>query len=472
MRTIKGGVALAVRHGIAWGLNILGSVFVARILSAEEFGFYSIAIFIQTFLIVFGDVGVGASLIRQPETPEEDDYKIVFTVQLLLSFILSLVFLSLAFWLPAWYKVSSTYFYFFCLLPIPAVITTFQSIPSVKLLRNLEFEKLAIVEMFQAVIYNVVVVASAYCQLGAYSFILGLISRALSGAILINLRYPWNVGLHWDFKKLKMLLNFGLAYQGSSVVSLIKDSIMPLFIGLLLGINMLGLVNWALMIAAYPSLVLSLFQRLYFPVFSRIQNDKVGLQIFAEHIIKITNSVCSIFSILIVVYITPVTVIIFNDRWSEAIPLFYVLWFANLFIPTINPLYGLLNAVGKSKVTLIFSIIWMISTWLFGVPLISRFGILGFGWANFLVQLTNILLILIVKKIIPIRLKVIAFPWVWAAFLGLISIFIQMYLPVNNLLGLALHCLLIAMIYFIGLFAQNPGDIKQFFNFLKKREFI
>ncbi|HEY5957546.1 MAG TPA: oligosaccharide flippase family protein, partial [Polyangiaceae bacterium] len=83
-RAVLSAIALGLRQVVVQLFNLAGSIVLARELSPRQFGYYGIILFLVSFLSSFGDVGLGASLIRQVHEPDDDDYRSVFTFQQLL----------------------------------------------------------------------------------------------------------------------------------------------------------------------------------------------------------------------------------------------------------------------------------------------------------------------------------------------------------------------------------------------------
>ena len=290
-RAVRSAAALGVRQVLVQGLNVLTGIILARILSPSDFGLFAILTFVTTFLVAFGDVGLGASLIREVAEPLEADYRAVFTAQQLLVGVVVVAawmgapFLAHAYHLPAQQAIL------FRLVALSLFFTSFQVIPSVRLERHLEFQKLAAVEVAQAVVYNGVTIGTALAGLGPLSFALGLLCRSIAGAAIINLVRPWALGWHWDWANIRRHLSFGVPYQGIAFTSLLKDSITPVFVGLTLGTSEVGYLNWAGMVAAYPALALMVLQRVYLPAFARMQAHPQHLGRFVERVILAANAV-------------------------------------------------------------------------------------------------------------------------------------------------------------------------------------
>jgi O-antigen/teichoic acid export membrane protein len=147
-----------------------------------------------------------------------------------------------------------------------------------------------------------------------------------------------------------------------------------------------------------------------------------------------TNALTAPISILTLALIEPITRIIFGEKWLAALPIFYLLSLANLVVATSTPLQGLLNALGKSRITFVFAVIWALLTWLLGLPLIHWFGALGFALANVGVQLSNFGLFVIVRKLVPIRLwEAASPPWVLAILVGVAIYLLELLINIQNL---------------------------------------
>ena len=80
-KAARGAAALGIRQVLTYGVNILGGVVLARMLSPSEFGFYAIVSLLLAFLNVFGGTGFAADLIRVSDEPTLHAYRAVFTAQ-------------------------------------------------------------------------------------------------------------------------------------------------------------------------------------------------------------------------------------------------------------------------------------------------------------------------------------------------------------------------------------------------------
>ncbi|MGC9293435.1 MAG: oligosaccharide flippase family protein [Acidobacteriaceae bacterium] len=311
-KTVHGAFALGVRQVLVQGTRVLGGIFLARLLTPGQFGIYAIVLYLQTFLTAFGDAGLAASLVRQHEEPQTADYRAIFTIQQILVFVITLSMWLAAPLIASKYHLKIQDAWLFRLVALSFFTTSFMVVPLVRLERHLAFHKVAVVESAQAIVFNVLAVYFAWRGMGAYAFVWAMLLRSLVGTVLANWISPWRIGWHWDWSLIRAHLSFGLSYQGIQVTSLLKDSITPVLIGILLGTADIGYVTWALMIAVYPVLVLYVLQRLYMPAFARLQHHRAQLVALTENVIWATNAIAAPLSILTLVMIVPITTLIYG----------------------------------------------------------------------------------------------------------------------------------------------------------------
>jgi O-antigen/teichoic acid export membrane protein len=443
LKAIRGAAALGIRQVLVQGLNALAGVVLARSLSPSEFGLYGIMAFVLTFLVAFGDVGLGASLIRDAEEPADEDYRAVFTAQQLLVVVVVVVAWLVSPQLARAYHLPPHQAILFRLVACSLFLTSFQVIPSVRLERHLAFQKLAAVEVTQAIVYSGVTISAAFAGLGPLSFALGLLSRSLAGAVIINWVSPWRIGWHWDLIRIRKHLRFGIPYQGIAFTSLLKDSITPVLVGFALGTSEVGYINWAQMVAAYPVAALMVLPRVYLPAFARLQLHREALSQFVEQVLRATNALVAPVAILTLVSIEPLTRHVFGQKWLVALPLYYLLWAANLFVPTATPLLALLNALGHSRTAFKFALIWMLGTWVVGGPLILMFGRIGYGIANLSIMFTNLLLYRAAQARLSFRILPSIIPvWCVASVIGFAAFLTIHFRPPRGVVGVGIYFVL------------------------------
>ncbi len=439
-RAAHAGKALLLRQVFVYGANILGSVILARQLPPSEYGYYGIVLFAVAFLGIFGGTGFAANLIRIHEEPSVEELRVLFTVQQLIVGLLFIVLWFAAPYLASIYKMPEYGRWFFRMIGGALVLTSMMVIPQIKMERELAFDKLAVVEVCQAFAFNLSAILLAWKGVGALSFSAALMVRAAIGAVLAHHYMPWSIGFKWNPPLLFRHLHFGIALQAGQFVSMLKDSISPLFVGMFLGAAQVGYVTWAANLAAYAVWILMPMQRLYLPFFSRLQHDRNQLKNVVSFTLWMANTVAAPLTAITLALSRPLTILIFGDKWLVALPLFFLFSIGNIFVPCSTPLLGALNALGESRKTLLVSLMWMATTWIFGVPCIMLFGVNGLGVALLGVQLTNLVLYWMVwRKLAVAPLPTFWPSWPLATCIGALLFLLQSALPIHSVFSLCCY---------------------------------
>ena len=376
-RGAKGAVALGLRQVLVQGLGFAGAVALARLLTPAEFGVYGITLFLLHFLAVFADAGLAAGLVREEAEPSEKDWKAVFTFQQCM--VLAACALGAVFG-PAAARFVGTETDLTPLVPATLaalVLASFQTVPVARLERRLDFGSLAVVEVFQAVAFNFAAVGAALAGLGTWSMATALVARAAAGVAAVRAVTPFGLGWTFDWPRVRSRLRYGLAFQGSALLSLVREAVLPVYVGATLGETVVGGVFWGRMLALYPIIVVYMFQRLLLPLFARLQSRRAELASAIETSLFAVTALAVPVQTTVLALQEPVTRLVFGEQWLEWLPVYRTFWLAGVLEPQVLVAMALLNALGGAGRTFVF-LAWLTAgTWLLGVPLIALLGPVG-----------------------------------------------------------------------------------------------
>jgi len=269
----KSAIALITRQVFGVILNVTGGIFLARLLTPVEFGIYAIALFAFNFIRIFGDIGLGASLIRADEEPTKAEYASIYTLQQIFVGIAVVTFWLLSPWIVQQYELDASYVWLFRLVALSLVAISFMVITQIKLERELAFDKLAAVEVVQVLAFNTIAVVLAFKGFGAFSLGWAFLVRVVLGAILINIIQPWVISFQLHWQVIKEHLKFGVSFQAVSFISMINAAVNPILIAMFFGVASVGYVEWAILLVGYLQRPLVLLNRLLYPIFSKMREN-------------------------------------------------------------------------------------------------------------------------------------------------------------------------------------------------------
>ncbi|NLG06451.1 MAG: oligosaccharide flippase family protein [Candidatus Pacebacteria bacterium] len=405
-KSLSGIISFFIRTVLLQVIGFVSALILSAFLGPEEFGIYGIVTQIIALLIFFSDIGLASSLIQEKKEPSREDYQTAFTVQQILSWVICLVVLLLIHFSVFEQKIGQDGNYLLLALAVSFPLATLKTIPSIILTRKLEFDKLVLPQIFEQLVFHVVLIVLAWRGHGVMSYAYASIARSLIGVVVMQLIQPWFSGLKIHKKSLKGLLNFGVKFQLNDFLARIKDQLYFLVLGAYLPLDQFGYLQWSKNWSMYPyNLTVSNVMSITFPTFSRLQNHPEVLKKAIEKSIYFISF--AIFPILVgmSLFIQPLlTVFPRYAKWLPAVPSFIMFTLSVIWAAISTPLLNALNAIGKINQTLKLMLFWTVLTWVLTPILIWFFGFNGVALAALLISLTSILSVMLIKKYVSVTI--------------------------------------------------------------------
>lgn len=468
-RSVQGVAALVSRTFIIQLLSIVASFILTIYLNPASYGVFFIVSSIVVFLTYFQDIGLAAALIQKKEQVSIQEYRATFTLQqiLVLAVVIPALFFSGS--IINFYKLGFDAHILLIALIISFLFSSLRTIPTVMLERNVDFKKLVIPQIAENLVYNLSLIVFAIAGFGIHTFTIAILSRGLVGLLLTYIVQPWRIGFSFNFKSIKSLVSFGIPFQANSLLALVKDDLLIVYVGTLLSSASIGYIGFAQKWAFLPlRLVMDNVIKVTFPSYSRLQHDKEGLKLAIEK---------SLFLISIVIFPIAVFLISYSqflvkfipkyEKWEPALISLAFFSASTIFASISTPLTNFLNAIGKVKITLIFMIGWTIATWILTPLLITRFGYSGFAIASFIISLSSVVVVLVARRYVDFSFMRPVFRQFIAALLTFIFIALTDDI-IDSFVILFVHGIIAICIYSGILYMVAGSELKKTLNFILK----
>jgi O-antigen/teichoic acid export membrane protein len=457
--------SLFFQSGFSAVLGLVANLILTIVLPTASYGVYNITLAIIPFLNYFSDIGLAASLVQKKEISDED-IATTFTIQQILIITLLVIAFSLSSFIKDFYALPPEGIYLYWALLFAFFLSSLKTIPSIFLERKIQFQKIVLVQVVENIIFYITVSVLALAGMGLYSFAFAVIIRSLVGTCLMYYLSFWvpRFGIHKS--SVKTLLAFGIPFQTNSLLALVKDDLIILFLGKILGLEAVGYIGWAKRWAEAPiRIIMDNINRILFPVFARIQTEKERISHLTEKILYFqTLIIAPIYVGMIILMDNVMYLIPKYSKWEPALPLFYIFCISSLFVPFSSPFINIFNALGKIKISFRFMVAWTTLTWIL-VPVYSHFfGMYGFPLAHLSLSLTFIVTAIVAKRIINFKLLPhIIPPFVSSALMGLAVLLVDR-LPLSIYTLVA--CVIVGVSVYVSsmyfLFHKNIfSDIKE-----------
>ena len=453
-KSVQSIIALVSRTLFVQILSIVASFVLTIYLDPRSFGIFFLVSSIIVFLNYFQDIGLAASLIQKKEEPTLEDYRNAFTIQQVLVIVISIPLFFLAPKIGEFFGFGKNGVFLFDAFLISFLLSSLRTIPTVMLERHLNFHKLVIPQIGENLVYNSALIFFAVSGYGLASFTIAVLARGITGLILTYLIQPWKIGLSFDLVRTRKLLSFGIPFQANSILALIKDDLINIYIGKILPLTQVGYVGFGQKWAFMPlRLVLDNVIKIIFPSLSRLQHDQRALRIVIEK---------SIFMISLFIFPIAAGFITLSSSFIEFIPR-YLKWepaiislaffsLNTVFGSVTNPLTNLLNAIGKVRITLYFMVFWTALTWILTPLFVFLFGYNGVSMASFMVAVSSLAVLYKTREFVEFSFTKPIFKPLVATILMAIFIFLSKPIIVKSLSLLSFEIILSIIFYFGILF--------------------
>lgn len=354
-------------------LQIVQLVVLGRILGPAVFGVIALVQIVIQFAQMYIDMGLSDAIIQKEKISKENLsglywFSILVGLVMCLVMIVSAPLIAMIFQqeqLTGLIRMISLSFF---ILPFGL---QFQTIAS----KQLDFDKISRYEIISSFFGVAVTISTAlFLSAGAWSLVYGHITSSLIRTI------PWVIigfknaetrpGLTFSWSGIKEYVYFGAYRLGTTTLNFINTKIDQILIGIMMGPQILGFYSMAMNLIMQPIQKLNpMINRVAFPVFSQIQNDRRRLQkgyLFIIKLIMAINAPLYAGFAILAPYAIP---LLLGEEWADIAAVVQILCVYALFRALGNPSGSLLIAAGKVK----WSFYWQLFQ-LFIIPVVLYFS--------------------------------------------------------------------------------------------------
>ena len=352
-----------------------GGVLLARVLTPAQFGIYGIATFLVGMLAMAGDFGLAPSFIQRKEDLTDLDLRVGFTLQQVFTTIIVVLLLVLAPWLTHFYpKAPPETVWLVRALAFNLYLTSWRSMSALRLERHLQYDRLAVIEVVETLVYQGMAVILAVMGYGVWSFVWATMVRGLLGTVLVFCASPWSVRFAYNQQIAKDILKFGIPFQLQGICNSAGGWVTPMLVGSMIGPQAVGFLTWASSNGKKPLILVDNVMRVSFPHFSRIQDDQTEVERLLLRYVTFLLLPSGLWFSVIFVSGHALVHVIYTDKWVPAVPAL-VLFAMALQADVISfALTVALNAVGKVGFVSQVYAYRTIANVLFSVPLVFVIG--------------------------------------------------------------------------------------------------
>lgn len=324
---------------------IISQLFLARLLDPSDYGIIATAYIFWSFSILFTQFSSGTFILYKGI--EDRRYlDTSFTITLIVGGFFSLI-------LSVFSPLISSFFnepnlrwllcvYAFNLL-LAGIFYTYESI----LMRQSRYRNVAVIALTATFFRLVVTVASAFYNLGYWSFALGDIAFWIVSICMVMYQSKILLRLRIFKEVSKEIITFSSGTIGSSLGSYFVNNLDNAIVSKMLGVVSLGYYNLSYQLTTSLSkVVMPVVERLGLPTFSKLSGDHERRKALSSVIKDLAYLLTPVYALLMLSIDESTIALVFGEQWSSAavlVPWLLVISYTrvlNLVLKTINSAQG------------------------------------------------------------------------------------------------------------------------------------
>jgi O-antigen/teichoic acid export membrane protein len=379
-----------VQSGIIWNaisvsstylLGLVRSVIMARLLVAEDFGLFGMALTVVTGLSAITSIGIDISVINTRFDNDEElsrHLDTIWTVDLIRRLILALLMLLLARPAAKFYGEARV----FELLLVLSLLPIIQGLQNIGLLlyrKSVNFKKIVWLELTTNLLTALATIALVLWTRNVWALVLSQIVAALIGVGLSYLFHAYRPHLRVDKQALRLALNFGKYAFLLGVLGYVMMMADNILLGRLYSAAILGTYVIAYNLAVLPLHgVGTAIVNVTFPAYAEISGgESERLERAFARVFALSSTLLSLTAALLLLLGEEIVVFLYGSKWAAAgiiLRILAILVFCKGHAILVSPLVVSMRGIAPdAKIKMVEAAIFLVLLY----PLTSKYGAVG-----------------------------------------------------------------------------------------------
>ncbi len=324
-------------------MSFVSVMILARLLTPEEIGIFSLAFAIIIIAQELRSFGVGPFLIQEKELTR-DKIRSAIGILFLTSWTIAVTLMAVSALIARYYEEPGLRGVMI-VLACNFVVMPFDGATHAYFVRELAFDKVFRVKLSVTIVHVSVVLSLAFLGFGYMSMAWAALAGAITSVLILNYYRPSHVPFLPGFREFKRIFSFGSFASGAGILRQLGQAVPELVVGRMLSMEAVGYFSRAMgLINIFQRTVLNGVQPVMLPHFSEIRRGgEPGAESYLKAVSLLTCLAWPFYGFLALMAY-PVTRILYGEQWDAAVPVAQVLclWgaFEALFAFTLQILFA------------------------------------------------------------------------------------------------------------------------------------
>lgn len=355
-KAVKGVIWSSIERFSVQGIQFLVMIIMARLLTPKDYGLVGMLTIFIAIAQSLIDSGFSQALIRKQDRSETDN-STVFYFNIVVGFLLYLIFFAIAPWVADFYETPEL-----CtLMRVISLSVIFNSLAVVQralLTVNINFKTQAKASLSAAIVSGIIGISMAYYGFSYWSIAAQQLINLGLNTLLLWVFTKWRPKAIYSWKSFKELFAFGSKLLASGLLDVVYRNMYLLVIGKVFSASSLGYYTRAHQFAEFPSSNLTgIMQRVTYPVLCQIQNDDQRLAQIYRRFLRVSAFIIFPLLVGLSAVAEPFVIMLLKEQWLFAATLLQIICFSMMWYPIHAINLNLLQVKGRSDLFLKLEII-------------------------------------------------------------------------------------------------------------------
>ena len=355
-KATSGVVWSAVQKVAVTAITFVSDSILARLLTPYDFGCIEMLVIFMLLAETIIHGGFGSALI-QKKRPTQEDYSTVFFWNLGMSVLMYATLYWCAPFISRFYRIPIL----ISVLRVQGLVLFLYALNVVQysiLTKQFRFKAIAIVTIAANVTSFGVTLVMAYMGYGVWALVAkNLIATGLT-TVIFWFYFKWRPRWTFSRKSFKELFGFGFYMFLSNLVTSFSAKLQSMLIGRVYNPTTMGYYSKASGTTGVASSTISqILDRVTFPLYAEAQDDLSRLGNIVKRLVLALAYVTFPLMFVMILVAKPMFVFLYSEKWLPSVPYFQILCIGGLATCLQSVNFYTISAIGKSKVTFLWTMI-------------------------------------------------------------------------------------------------------------------
>ena len=358
-QTITGAFWKFGERALTEEIQFIISIILARILMPDDYGLIALVSIFTVFCDKLIICGFATSLI-QKKNADNADFSSVFYFSLVAAILLYTLLFFVAPFIASFYDRfdRDTLIAVIRVSGLSLFLVAFNSVQLAYISKNMLFKRNFWSALGAIIVSGGLGIAMAYNGFGVWSLVAQSMIKTFVGMLILLLTVRWKPDLSFSFTRLQELFSYGWRIFVSSIIKVIYNDIRTLVIGKVYTPADLAFYNRAQILPQLvDSNVTGTIDSVLFPAYSKLQDDKKALVGAMRRAVKTSCYILMPILALMAAVAFPLVRVLLTDKWLTCVPFMQILCFAFMFSPVETENLQSIKAIGRSDIVLRLEIV-------------------------------------------------------------------------------------------------------------------